>query len=89
MKSSTWKKGGKMQVPESQFTSISIPVELAKKIKKRIEGSGFTSMSSYVTFVLREILGIEGDEARIAETRPLSEKERVELFKRLKNLGYI
>ena len=77
------------RMPESAFTTITIPGELADKIKKRIDGSGFTSLSSYVTFVLREILGQE-DSTRVDEDREdLSDLEKQELLKRLKNLGYI
>ena len=45
---------------EKKFTTISIPTPLAEKIKKRIKGTGFTSLSSYVTYVLREVIsGVE------------------------------
>ncbi|MBD3188719.1 CopG family transcriptional regulator [Candidatus Bathyarchaeota archaeon] len=74
---------------KSSFTSITIPFPLAGKIKARIEGSGFTSLSSYVTFVLREILGQVDDETKKAEKKPLSTIEKEALFDRLKNLGYI
>ncbi|MHA1793235.1 MAG: CopG family transcriptional regulator [Promethearchaeota archaeon] len=74
---------------DSSFTSITIPYELAEKIKNRIKGSGFTSLSSYVTFVLREILGQEDHEKKENEKEPLSKIEKDELLKRLRNLGYI
>ena len=38
-----------------KFTTISIPMPLAEKIKKRIEGTGFTSLSSYVTYEERDV----------------------------------
>lgn len=71
----------------SKFTSITLPMELADKIKKRLEGTGFTSLSSYVKFVLREILG--HDEDLEEEEEALSKFEKEELLKRLRNLGYI
>jgi hypothetical protein len=74
---------------DNAFTSITIPVELAEKIKRRIAGTGFTSLSSYVAFVLREIIGqgeLDNDKEQKDSLRPA---EKGELLKRLKNLGYI
>ena len=45
-----------------EFTTISIPKPLAKKIEHRIKGTGFSSLSSYVTYLLREIIS-KGEEA--------------------------
>ena len=74
---------------DNAFTSLTIPVELAEKIKKRIAGTGFTSLSSYVAFVLREIIG-QGELDNDKEQKDsLSPGEKGELLKRLKNLGYI
>jgi len=73
------KKGEK-----KKFTTISIPTPLFEKIKKRIEGTGFTSVSSYVTYVLRELL------AEKEEEEELFTKEDEEKIKaRLRALGYI
>ncbi len=44
---------------EKKFTSVSIPVPLFRKVEERIKGTGFTSVSSYVTYVLREIIAEE------------------------------
>jgi Arc/MetJ-type ribon-helix-helix transcriptional regulator len=76
---------------ETQFSSVSIPVDLAERIKKRIKGTGFTSLASYVTFVLREILGQSGPSATGNEStaEAISSTEKDELLRRLKNLGYI
>jgi Arc/MetJ-type ribon-helix-helix transcriptional regulator len=75
----------KEEKDSKKFTTISIPTPLAEKIKKRIKGTGFTSLSSYVTYVLREVLaGIEeeNDEAFSKE-----DEERVK--ERLRALGYL
>jgi Arc/MetJ-type ribon-helix-helix transcriptional regulator len=70
---------------EKKFTTISIPTPLAFKIKKRIKGTGFTSLSSYVTYVLREVLaGIE-EESEDAFSK--EDEERVK--DRLRALGYL
>lgn len=39
-----------------KYTTISIPTPLAEKVKKQIKGTGFSSLSSYVTYVLREVI---------------------------------
>jgi len=70
---------------EKKYTTISIPIPLAEKIKKRIKGTGFTSLSSYVIYVLREVMsGIE------AESNEVFSKEDEEKVKeRLRALGYL
>ena len=70
---------------KKKFTTISIPTPLAEKIKKRIEGTGFHSLSSYVTYVLRELLASMEEEA--GETLTKEEEERIK--ERLRALGYL
>ncbi|HEC39590.1 MAG TPA: CopG family transcriptional regulator, partial [bacterium] len=36
-----------------EYTTVSIPKPLADKVKNRMKGTGFSSVSSYVTYVLR------------------------------------
>jgi Arc/MetJ-type ribon-helix-helix transcriptional regulator len=72
---------------KSKYTTVSIPISLAEKIKKRMEGTGFTSISSYVTYILREVIAsIEADEA---EREAFSKEEEEKVKERLRNLGYI
>ena len=66
-----------------KYTTISIPASLAEKIKKRIEGTGFTSISSYVTYVLRELF------SNMEEEEMLDKEEEEKIKERLKALGYI
>jgi Arc/MetJ-type ribon-helix-helix transcriptional regulator len=68
-----------------KFTTISIPTHLADKIKKRIEGTGFTNLSSYVTYVLREIIS-NMDEER---TEAFSKEDEAKVKERLRALGYL
>ncbi len=68
-----------------KYTTISIPTPLAEKIKKRIEGTGFTNVSSYVTYVLREILA--GMEEETDEAFSKDDEERIK--ERLRALGYL
>lgn len=70
---------------EKKYTTISIPTPLAEKIKKRIEGTGFNSLSSYVTYVLREV--ISGMEEAADEGFSKEDEERVK--DRLRALGYL
>lgn len=69
---------------EKEFTPVSIPTSLYKKIEEKIKGTEFSSVSSYVTKVLRERL------ARTEENREVFSPEEEEKIKeRLKALGYI
>jgi Arc/MetJ-type ribon-helix-helix transcriptional regulator len=70
---------------EKKYTTISIPTQLAEKIKKRIQGTGFTSLSSYVTYVLREVLS--GLDTEGSEEFSKEDEERVKA--RLRSLGYL
>lgn len=73
------------QKEDKKYTTISIPTPLAEKIKKRIKGTGFTSLSSYVTYVLREVIsGIEEDQE---EAFTKEDEEKVK--DRLRALGYL
>ncbi|MBD3157842.1 MAG: CopG family transcriptional regulator [Candidatus Lokiarchaeota archaeon] len=69
-----------------KFTSVSVPVPLFNKIENRIEGTGFTSVSSYVTYVLREIIANKEEEE--AEN-PFTEEDEKKVKDRLKALGYL
>jgi Arc/MetJ-type ribon-helix-helix transcriptional regulator len=69
---------------EKEFTSISIPTSLYKKIEEKIKGTEFTSVSSYVTKVLRESLSKEEENKEV-----FSAEEEEKIKERLKALGYI
>jgi len=69
---------------ESQFTTISIPTSLYKKIEERIDDEEFTSVSAYVTFVLNEVLSDEED-----DVGQFSEEDEEKVKERLRSLGYL
>jgi len=69
---------------EKEFTPVSIPTSLYKRIEEKIKGSEFKSVSSYVTKVLR---GILSDEKASGEALSKEDEEKVK--ERLKALGYI
>lgn len=87
---------------ETNYSTISIPKPLVEKIKKRCEGTGFTSVSSYVTYVLRQLISnmeqnIE-QKGESASRKPQTASPSREAFsrddeekvkERLKALGYI
>jgi len=70
---------------ERKYTTVSIPKPLYDKIKARIEGTGFTSVSDYVTYVLREVLASLEEE----EEEVFSEEEEEKVKERLRALGYL
>jgi len=73
----------KKEHERKKFTTVSIPSPLFKKVEERIKDTGFTSVSSYVAYVLREIMAEEEDE------EPFSEEDKERVKERLRALGYI
>jgi Arc/MetJ-type ribon-helix-helix transcriptional regulator len=71
---------------EKKYTTISIPTPLAEKIKKRIKGTGFTSLSSYVTYVLREVISSTNEQNR---EEAFSKEDEEKVKDRLRALGYL
>lgn len=63
------------------FTSVSIPTKLFDKVKDHLEGTGFPSVSGYVTFLLRMILSDK-------EINGKQNYETEMIKKRLEELGY-
>ncbi|MBS3112482.1 CopG family transcriptional regulator [Candidatus Woesearchaeota archaeon] len=75
---------------ESNITTISVPKVLADKIKKRMEGTGFNSVSSYVTYVLRQVLSnAESVEKKTEMKEAFSEEDEKKVKERLRSLGYL
>jgi Arc/MetJ-type ribon-helix-helix transcriptional regulator len=70
-----------------EYTTVSIPKPLAEKIKERMKGTGFASVSSYVTYVLRQVLSSIEEEERTKQAFTKEEEEKVK--QRLRDLGYI
>jgi Arc/MetJ-type ribon-helix-helix transcriptional regulator len=69
---------------DKEFTTVTIPTSLHKKIEEFIKGTEYGSVSSYVAKILRESLS-KGEHAAEAFTK--DEEEKVK--ERLKALGYI
>lgn len=71
----------------SRHTTVSIPVSLYERIQRLIEGTGFTSVSQFVTYVLREVVA-EMEEEKLRSSG-VTEEEKKEIIERLRRLGYI
>jgi Arc/MetJ-type ribon-helix-helix transcriptional regulator len=73
-----------------KYTTVSIPRPLYEKMKKRIEKTGFTSVSDYVTYILREVMASIDEEERKGKTSTGFDKRDEEKVKeRLRALGYL
>ncbi|KSW10773.1 hypothetical protein CF15_08330 [Pyrodictium occultum] len=70
-----------------RYTTVSIPVSLYERIQRLIEGTGFTSVSQFVTYVLREVVA-EMEEERL-RSGEVGEEEKKAILERLRRLGYL
>lgn len=71
-----------MQKPK---VTIKIPKELYVKLKKLIEGTGFSSVTEFITFTMRTI----ASGGKISQRAKYEKKEIREIRRRLKKLGYL
>jgi metal-responsive CopG/Arc/MetJ family transcriptional regulator len=71
-------------VSPSEYTTVSIPKELYKKVQERIKGTGFTSVSRFVVYVLRELMA-----EPMKNNSPFSKKDQKKVLDKLERLGYI
>ncbi len=69
-----------------KYTTVSIPKTLFGKIKARIEDTGFSSVSDYVTYVLREIFA---EESQQSTEKAFSSEDEKRIKARLRALGYL
>ena len=65
--------------------TIKIPRELYETLQKMIEGTGFSSSTEFIVFVLRTLAST----GKIIEDDRLTEKEVQIIKERLKRLGYL
>ena len=66
-----------------KHTTITIPKPLYEILEERIKSTGFASVSSYVTYLLRRLVSSD------ASGKNPREKDERRLKERLKTLGYI
>jgi Arc/MetJ-type ribon-helix-helix transcriptional regulator len=67
----------------TEYTTVSIPKELAARVEETIEGTSFSSTSDLVRFLLRSIVIQHQRQGR------LSEAEFEEIASQLRDLGYL
>ena len=65
---------------DRQKTIVSIPKKLSEKVKQNIKNTDMSSVSEYITFILRMIL---------AEKAEIKKSDETKIKQRLKNLGYL
>jgi len=72
-------------MPDSKrrHTTISIPQPLFDRIEELIEGTGFNTVSAFVTYVMRQVV------ADTLADAPMDDTVQSRIRQRLKALGYI
>jgi len=67
----------------AEYTTVSIPKELAERVEETIDGTSFTSTSDLVRFLLRSIVIQHQRDGR------LTEAQFTEITDQLRDLGYL
>lgn len=67
----------------SDYTTVSIPKDLAERVEETIDGTSFQSTSDLVRFLLRSIV------IQHQQGGELSEAEFEEITEQLQDLGYL
>ncbi|PSQ59025.1 MAG: CopG family transcriptional regulator [Halobacteriales archaeon SW_9_67_25] len=67
----------------TEYTTVSIPKDLADRVENTIEGTSFSSTSDLVRFLLRSIVIKHQQEGQ------LTEAEFTEIAEQLRDLGYL
>jgi len=67
----------------TEYTTVSIPADLAERVDETIEGTSFSSTSDLVRFLLRSIV------IQHERRGELTEAEFQEIAEQLQDLGYL
>jgi len=67
----------------TEYTTVSIPADLADRVETTIEGTSFSSTSDLVRFLLRSIV------IQHERQGELTEAEFAEIAEQLRDLGYL
>jgi len=67
----------------TDYTTVSIPQDLADRVEETIEGTSFSSTSDLVRFLLRSIV------IQHEQRGELTEAEFAEIAEQLQDLGYL
>ena len=65
--------------------TIKIPKKLYNSLKEQIKGTGFSSVTDFIVYVMRDIAA----GGSLQENSTLTKKEIEQIRKRLEKLGYI
>jgi Arc/MetJ-type ribon-helix-helix transcriptional regulator len=65
--------------------TMKIPRELYEKLREMIEGTGFSSVTEFIVFVMRSL----ASSGKIKEEDELTEEEVKAVRERLRRLGYL
>ncbi|MGC8495677.1 MAG: ribbon-helix-helix domain-containing protein [Candidatus Micrarchaeia archaeon] len=72
-----------MGAKKRKYTTITIPSPMYEKLSKMIANTGFSSVSDYVTYVVRELI------AEVEESKSAKDKSvKSDIVEKLKALGY-
>ncbi len=71
----------KKSTAKRKYTTITIPAPLFQRLQKDIKTTGFSSVSDYVTFILREMTSE-------MEMRKSGKKDTEGVIEKLQALGY-
>lgn len=75
---------------KKSYSTVSLPKILVEKIKKTIKGTGYVSVSDFVTDVLRTVLIRKTEKiGRGKEEKVFSKQDEMRIKERLRGLGYI
>ncbi|ATW87170.1 putative transcriptional regulators containing the CopG/Arc/MetJ DNA-binding domain and a metal-binding domain [Halohasta litchfieldiae] len=72
----------------ADYTTVSIPKDLAERVDETIEGTSFTSTSDLVRFLLRSIVIQHQQDVDEADGK-LTEDQFTEITDQLRDLGYL
>ncbi len=75
--------GGFQSGSMADYTTVSIPKDLADRVEETIEGTSFSSTSDLVRFLLRSIV------IKHEEEGELTESEFQDIADQLRDLGYL
>ena len=67
-----------------KHTTITIPTALYRQLQEMIRDTGFTSVSEYVTYILREIITLKK-----GKHPQLTPEDLEQIRKKLETLGYL
>ncbi len=72
-------------MPAADRVTIKIPRELYEKLREHIEGTGFSSVTEFIVFVMRTLVST----GKLTEEDKLTDEDVRAVRERLRRLGYL